>query len=109
MFVLCLIFDVRDIEIDSVENIRTVAVLLGKKMSYYVSYISLIFFIILSLLQFYYFSESGVLIAMLASALVTFLTVEITKRSNSDFVYLALIDGMMLLQAFFVYLVGIKF
>ena len=109
MFVLCLLFDVRDIEIDQAENIKTVAVLLGKKKSYYLGYISLIVFIVLSLLQFNYYGDSGVLITMLVSAFITYLTVEITKKSNSDFVYLAAIDGMMLLQAFLVYLIGIKF
>jgi 4-hydroxybenzoate polyprenyltransferase len=109
MFVLCLLFDVRDIEIDREEHINTVAVILGKKKSYYVAYISLLVFIILSLIQFYFFDDKGVLIAMLLSAVITFFTVECTRRTNSDFIYLAGIDGMMLLQALFVYLVGLKF
>ena len=109
MFVLCLLFDIRDIEIDKKENINTIAVILGKKKSYYLAYISLIVFIILSLLQFYYFDDKVVLIAMLLSAVITFFTIEVTKKLNSDFIYLAGIDGMMLLQALLVYLVGLKF
>jgi 4-hydroxybenzoate polyprenyltransferase len=109
MFILCLLFDVRDIEIDTEERIRTVAVILGRKRSYHLAYISLIVFIILSLVQFYFFDDMGVLIAMLLSAIATFFTIEITKKINSDFVYLAGIDGMMLLQALLVYLVGLKF
>jgi len=109
MFVLCLLFDVRDIEIDKRENINTVAVLLGKRKSYYLAYISLILFVILSGLQFYYIQDKVALISMLISAVITFFTIELTKKLNSDFVYLAGIDGMMLLQALLVYLVGIKF
>lgn len=109
MFILCLLFDVRDIGIDRKENINTVAVILGKKKSYYLAYISLIIFIILSFLQFYYFDDKGVLIAMLLSAAATFFIIEVTKKSNSDFVYLAGIDGMMLLQVLLVYVVGFKF
>ena len=72
-------------------------------------YISLVVFIILSLFQFYYFDDKVVLIAMLLSAVITFLTIEVTKKINSDFIYLAGIDGMMLLQTPLVYLVGLKF
>ena len=109
MFVLCLLFDIRDIEIDRKENITTLAVFLGKKKSYLIAYIFLILFIILSLLQFFYFDDKSILIAMLLSAAATFFAVELTKKTNSDFVYLAGIDGMMLLQAMLVYLLGLKF
>lgn len=109
MFVLCLLFDIRDIEIDREENIRTVAVILGKKKSYNLAYISLVIFIILSVLQFFYFDDKGVFLAMLLSAIATFFTIAVSKKANSDFIYLAGIDGMMLLQASLVYLVGLKF
>ena len=109
LFVLCLLFDIRDIEIDRKENIRTLAVFLDKKKSYLIIYILLIVFIILSFLQFFYFDDKSILTAMLLSAAATFIAVELTKKTNSDFVYLAGIDGMMLLQAALVYLVGLKF
>ena len=108
MFVLCLLFDIRDIEIDRRENINTIPVLLGKRESYFLAYIVLVVFIILSVLQFFYYDDKGVLIAMLLSALITFYTAELSKKTNSDFVYLAGIDGMMLLQASLVYLLGLK-
>jgi 4-hydroxybenzoate polyprenyltransferase len=109
MFVLCLLFDIRDNEIDRKENINNIAVILGKKRSYFMAYILLFVFISLSVFQFYYFNDKGVLIAMLLSAVITFFAVEVTKKINSDFIYLAGIDGMMLLQALLVYLVGLKF
>ncbi|MEO8765648.1 MAG: UbiA family prenyltransferase [Ginsengibacter sp.] len=109
LFVLCLVFDIRDIDVDRNENIRTLPVLLGKGKSYFTAYILLIGFVILSLLQFFYFDDKGILIAMLLSAAATFFTIELTKKTNSDFIYLAGIDGMMLLQAMLVYLVGLKF
>ena len=108
MFVLCLLFDLRDIEIDRKENINTLAVILEKKRSYFLSYVLLIVFIILSFAQYFYFPQTGILIAMLISALATVITIELTKKTNSDFIYLAGIDGMMLLQAVLVYLFRIK-
>lgn len=108
MFVLCLLFDIRDIEIDNEEKINTLAVILGRKKSFLLSYILIILFLILSICQYFYLPEKGILIAMLLSAIATFFTVEATKKTNSDFVYLAGIDGMMLLQALLVYLLGLK-
>lgn len=109
LFVLCLLFDIRDVEIDRKEQITTLAVFLGKKKSYFIAYIFLILFVILSLLQFFYFDDKNILIAMLLSAAATFFAVELTKKKNSDFVYLVGVDGMMLLQAILVYLLGLKF
>lgn len=108
MFVLCLMFDVRDIEIDSKEHINTLAVILGKKKSYLLSYILLLLFVALSFLQYYYLPQMNFLIAMIVSAIATWITIEITKKNNSDFIYLAGIDGMMLLQALLVYLFSFK-
>ncbi len=107
MFVLCLLFDIRDIEIDREEKINTLAVILGRKKSYFLSYIFISVFIILSLLQYFYYPEKVMLLAMLLSALATVFTIEATKKTNSDFVYLAGIDGMMILQALLVYLIGL--
>jgi 4-hydroxybenzoate polyprenyltransferase len=108
MFVLCLLFDVRDIEIDSKEKINTLAVMIGKKKAYSVSYLLLIVFVIFSFAQYFYFPQTGFLIAMLVSAMGTYVTIEFTKKDNSDFIYLAGIDGMMLLQATLVYVFSLK-
>lgn len=108
MFVLCLLFDVRDMEIDSSDNINTLAVMIGKKRSYFLSYTLLIIFVVLSFVQYFYLPQIGFLIAMLISAAATFLTIELTKKTNSDYIFLAGIDGMMLLQAILVFLFSLK-
>ncbi|MEO9021542.1 MAG: UbiA family prenyltransferase [Ginsengibacter sp.] len=108
MFVLCLLFDMRDIEIDDKEKINTLAVILGSRKSYRLSYLLLLLFVVLSLAQYLYLPQAGFLAAMLISALFTFVTVEFTKKYNSDFIYLAGIDGMMILQAILVYVFTLK-
>ena len=108
MFILCLLFDLRDIEVDKKENINTVPVMIGKKQSYNLSYILLFLFLIVSLLQYFYLPQLNFFIAMLVSSIVTFLVIEQTKKTNSDIVYLAGVDGMMLLQAVLVYLFSLK-
>jgi 4-hydroxybenzoate polyprenyltransferase len=109
MFILCLLFDMRDIEVDSHENITTLPVFLGKARCYLLTYCLIVLFVVLCLCQFYYLPEKNILLAMLASAGATFVAVELTKKINSDFFYLAGIDGMMLLQAALVYVVSLKF
>ncbi|MDQ2720552.1 MAG: UbiA family prenyltransferase [Bacteroidota bacterium] len=108
LFVLCLLFDVRDIEIDDKEEIKTLAVILGKKRSYLLAYFSLILFVILCIAQYLYLPQRGAFISMMISAALTLVIVEFTKKTNSDFIYLAGIDGMMLLQAILVYLFVLK-
>jgi hypothetical protein len=83
-------------------------VMIGKKRSYFLSYTLLIIFVVLSFVQYFYLPQIGFLIAMLISAAATFLTIELTKKTNSDYIFLAGIDGMMLLQAILVFLFSLK-
>jgi 4-hydroxybenzoate polyprenyltransferase len=108
MFILCLLFDMRDIEVDSTEEIKTLAVVLGKKKSYRLAYWLLLVFILLAFAQYLYLPQLGFLLAMLASAVATSMIIEFTRKNNSDFIYLAGIDGMMLLQAILVYGFSLK-
>ena len=108
MFVLCLLFDMRDVDVDRQSGIKTFPVRLGSKNTYLLSYLTLVAFLILSAIQFYYWGQPGFFIAMILSVIATFLVIEITKKNQSDFVFLAGIDGMMLLQALFVYVFSLK-
>ena len=105
MFIICLLFDLRDIEIDRAENINTVAVILGKRKSFFLIAVSVFFFITLSVCQYLYFHDKKILIAMLLSAVATSFAADITKRINCDLFYLTAIDGMLLLQAILVYII----
>ncbi len=108
MFVLCLLFDVRDIDVDSSENINTLPVIVGRKKSYNIARAMVLVFLILSYVQYVLFPETGVFLAMILSALATFIVLELSRKIKSDFFYLAGIDGMMLLQAILVYLLSLK-
>jgi len=104
MFILCLLFDMRDIEVDRSENIRTLAIAIGRNKSYILSYILLLVFVLLCFAQYLYLPQMQFLVPMIISAAATFITIEITKKTSSDFIYLAGIDGMMLLQAILIFL-----
>ena len=102
IFLLCLLFDIRDIEVDRRENIATLSVQLGIKKSYTLCYVLLIIFAVLSIIQFIYLPDAPQLIAMLVSAAATWMVIEFSKKNKSDVFYLACVDGMMLLQALLV-------
>ena len=107
MFILCLLFDIRDVEVDGSESIHTLPVLMGIRTCYILCYLLLTLFVVLTFIQFFYLPETGALYAMLASACSIFLTIRYTRKNNSDFVYLLCVDGMMLLQAILVILTSI--
>ena len=108
MMILCLLFDMRDIEIDRSQNIRTLAVLLGRKKSYFFAYLLTALFIIACILQYLYLPRPNFLLAMLISIFITAIIIELTKKSNSDYIYLAGVDGMMLLQSILIMLFSLK-
>ena len=102
IFILCLMFDVRDIEVDGSADIKTLPVLIGIKRSFQLCYLLLILIIFISLLQFYFYRDMAEFLAMSISCLTTIGLVYWGKNAKSDYYYLAGIDGMMLLQAILV-------
>ncbi len=99
IFIICLLFDIRDNDIDNKENVATLSVKLGVKNAYLLCYFFLIIFTTLTIIQFIFFKDYPQLLAMLISGVATIITIEYSKIHNSDIVYLACIDGLMLLQA----------
>ncbi len=107
IFVLCLLFDVRDINADRQENISTLAIIIGTKKAYQLCYFLLLIFLLLSIVHFIESGNSLHFIAMASSSIFTFISIEVSKKNNSDYVYLGLLDGMMLLQALLVIITSI--
>lgn len=99
MFALCLAFDIRDRVSDGQKGIHTLPVALGKRTSYQIINLALVLFLILSLLHFRVTLHFMQLNGMILSALATYFMIEYGKTKNTDMLYLAGVDGMMLLQA----------
>ncbi|ULQ57163.1 UbiA family prenyltransferase [Flavihumibacter rivuli] len=102
MWVLCLAFDIRDREVDALDGIRTLPVRWGVGRAYLFTDIALGFFVLLSAWQLARTGAFAFFHAMLLSALCTRIVIQATKRMNNDYLYLAGVDGMMLLQALLV-------
>lgn len=101
VFVLCMIFDIRDRHVDAREGIQTIAVLLGKKDAYAITWGAWIVFIVLVILgQMFY--PGMFWVPLLLSAAVTGVVIRYSKKHNTDITCLFFVDGMMLLQALLV-------
>ncbi|MCK6650679.1 MAG: UbiA family prenyltransferase, partial [Bacteroidia bacterium] len=99
MAAICIPFDNRDIEIDSRENIKTFAVMLGRKKN---SKIALLFsFIYLFMISILYFSEDLKLSFYLYHIFLFLLTVTFIlkdKEKSSEYFYIAGIDGLLIIK-----------
>jgi len=102
MFVLCIAFDIRDMQTDLDAQIFTLPNLIGLKNSYRLMNAIIVLFAVLSVIQYFRYPSQTRLIGELIAAVVTKLAIDFTKKHPSDRVYLGLIDGMMLLYALLV-------
>lgn len=102
MFILCLLFDIRDMKADRAAHIKTLPIQLGLHRSYLLANIFLLVFVLLSAWQLFRQGQFVFFHAMLLSAACTWFMIIQTKKLNNDYIYLAGVDGMMLLQAILV-------
>lgn len=103
MFALCVAFDIRDHLADAKAGIRTLPVRLGVARSYTLARLTLVAFVALILFGpavTHGISAGPIELALLASAVATWVAIELSRRvQRSTWFYLGFIDGMMLLQA----------
>ena len=107
IFSLCIVFDIRDIEIDYKENIITIPIIAGVKKAYNISFILLVIFVLLSLIQYMRLQNIKEFTALLISAVATFFIIKYTQKNRSDLAYIVCLDGMMLLQAMLIMIASV--
>ena len=106
VFALCVLFDIRDMDLDSSRNIRTLPNRIGMQRAYRLVHISLIIFVALSVLQHLRHPHAGRLVAAIATAVVTALVAEYVRRHPGHKAFVAMTDGMMLFYAVLVLVVS---
>jgi len=99
MFILCLAFDIRDMQVDFEAGIFTLPNKIGLTNTYALITALIILFICFSLVQYFRFGFLDRLLMNTFSALVTLWAVHYVRKYPSDKNYLLLIDGQMLLNA----------
>lgn len=99
MFILCLAFDIRDMQVDIEADIFTLPNKIGLANTYSLITVLILLFIGFSLAQYFRFSLPDRLMVNTVSALLTLWSVFYVRKHPSDKNYLLLIDGQMLLNA----------
>jgi 4-hydroxybenzoate polyprenyltransferase len=103
VFVLALMFDIRDMEQDQRSGLKTIPLLIGKKQSQQLCRWLLLIFLAISFVH-YWPEHSAVLPAMVLSALGAFILIRDRIFKDRSEYYFALVDSMMLVQGALVFL-----
>ncbi len=104
MMPLCIAFDIRDMHIDKENSIFTLPNAIGLKNAYRLIDFSLLANVLLAVWQFSRYPIMHRFLSALAIAALTKLIIIGSKKYNSDFYHLLLIDGVMLLYALMIIL-----
>lgn len=102
MFTLCLLFDIRDIINDRSFNIRTIPVRIGIEKSYLLAYGLVITFLLISVYELTLTSDIVIFNALFLSAISSLFLIRFSRKYPSDYIYLAGVDGLMILQGLLV-------
>ena len=104
LFVLCILFDIRDIHKDVNNKLITLPTRIGIQKSYLLINLSLIVFLLLSILQHYRFAVPGRLIAAIITTVITFWVAKHLRNEGNKRLFVIMTDGMMILYSILVML-----
>lgn len=107
MLMLCVIFDSRDIKIDKIHSLRSLATDVSRKALQIIMAIVFVLYLAAGFLLRYYFDDHAQLIAFLITGLVTLLVYRLSQKKQGYLFYYFLVDGMMLFSAAATYLASI--
>ena len=108
VFALTIPFDIRDLDVDTKTNVKTIPLSMGVQKAKYLGILAIIscIFIVLTLnIQGVYSIKNT--IALLLTYAVSSLVVGFTRKGRSDYYFYGLADGMMLLQSVFFYIIAV--
>lgn len=101
IFVLCFVFDMRDVHIDEAHHINTLPAIVGAQNYQRFINLSLTLFATFNLFQYARHPLHGRLVAAFGTIIVTKVIIDYLKKNPSERAYNGLVDGIMLLYAVF--------
>lgn len=104
IFVLCVIFDIRDVHTDTISNINTLPRMIGLENCYRVINVALLLFILLGGVQYLRHPLWNRMLAVVITAIITRVVAWYLQRHNTERAYLVYADGMMMVYALLVLL-----
>jgi 4-hydroxybenzoate polyprenyltransferase len=107
MLMLCIIFDARDITIDKINSLRSLATDVNRKTLLLIMTAVFILYLAAGFLLRYYFSTDAQLIAFIITGLFTLVVYLMSLRPRGYFFYYFMVDGLMLFSATATYVASI--
>lgn len=98
LFAITIPFDIRDMEDDIKDGIKTIPILKGKENSIQYSTLALVLFVIVSLIHYISLENYGIASALTISFLSTLYVIKNKKIQNIPLYHYGILDGTMLLQ-----------
>jgi 4-hydroxybenzoate polyprenyltransferase len=103
LFAMCIPFDIRDMGFDKLKGVITLPVRFGAKSSVHIAVILLIVFMLLVILDAFYFNLNiRAASALLLSGLVAILLLQFAKTKQASLVFPLLYDSALLTQWIFI-------
>ena len=99
MLMLCIIFDMRDVSVDKLHGLHSLATDLSKKKLSITIGVVMVFYLISGLFVRYYFHDDGQLIAFGITGLIVWLVYKRSLKPQGYIFYYFLVDGLMLVSA----------
>ena len=99
MLLLCTIFDMRDISVDKMHGLRSLATDLGKRTLGIIITIVFICYLISGLLVRFYFHDDLQMAFFLLTGIITFFVYRLSLKPRGYIFYYFLVDGLMLISA----------
>lgn len=104
IFAITVPFDIRDLEHDSFNGLKTIPVLLGEKRSLLLSQLALLLFIVLAIIQGKQYHTWLYPSALVVSAVITGIVISFANKSRKEYFYTFAVEGMMVIQFVLIYL-----
>lgn len=99
VFAITIPFDIRDLEIDAFNKVKTLPAALGIRQSQRLAGLSLLLLLLLAALNYYWDVYSlQDFIALVLSACLSGVLIFLSDRARHDYFFTGLLDGMMVLQ-----------
>ena len=107
MLLLCLIFDFRDIEIDKIHSVSTLATDIGRPRLKIIMLILFIVYFLCGMFLRFYISDPAQVISFVITGLLTWIVFQLSLTKRGYVFYYFIVDGLMLFSSLLTYLATI--
>ncbi len=102
IFAITLPFDIRDIDVDRQNRLKTLPLILGENKAWLLSYVSLSFFLLIAVFHYTIYNNLVVLVSFVISAITTYFFLSFNRLKKLPYYHYGILDGTMFFQGILV-------